>query len=159
MKRMMNLYIAGRLPGLNELLAGKSTQCGNWNRYNELKCQWYGQIKLLTQARKIGLQEPGYATVLFREPNTRRDPDNVVGGGTKLLFDSLVGAGVLPGDGWQTVLGYVGYWVLSPKQAGCLIHWGDELLTKTAMLALMEKELKYGGRENEASRGAASGRP
>lgn len=128
------------MPGLNDLLAAKSSIQGKWNAYNQVKNQWYGQIKLLALARGIEPQGPGMATMLFIEPHRQRDPDNVVGAGAKLLLDSFVGAGVLPGDGWSVNLGFVGYWICRTDGAGCLFHWGDELLDKAAMLQLLEKE-------------------
>jgi hypothetical protein len=132
------------MPGLNDLLAAKSSIQGKWNSYNQIKAQWYGQIKLLAQARGIEPQGPGMATMLYIEPHRQRDPDNVVGAGTKLLLDSLVSAGVLPGDGWSANLGFVGYWICRSENAGCLFHWGDELLSKPSMLLLYEAEVKRG---------------
>lgn len=105
---------------------------------------WYGRVKLLCLAKGIGLQGPGFLTMLYCEPTRKRDPDNIVGGGTKLLLDSLVGAGVLRGDGWGDNLGFIGYWVHRSNREGCLIHWGDEIFTKQAMEALLEKELENG---------------
>jgi hypothetical protein len=141
---VFTLYVAGRLPGLNELLNLKGTVNGSWNGYNSLKCKWYGQIALLARARGIQPQPAGCMTFLFVEPDRRRDPDNLVAGGAKLLLDSLVGADVLPGDGWLHNLGFVGFWICKPARAGCLLHWGDELLSKEAMVALLEKEGKDG---------------
>ena len=138
--------VRGRLPGLNELLNKKATSGGNgWNAYNALKCQWYGQIALLVRGRGIGAQAPGYGTFLFLEPSRQRDPDNIVAGGVKLLLDSLVGCEVLPGDGWGNNLGFIGYWELTPGQAGCLIHWDNEILSKASMLELCEEEKKKHG--------------
>lgn len=134
----MLIWIPGRLPGLNEMLQAKSTQTGKWNRYNEFKCQWSSQIKVLIQAKGIGLSPPGYGSFLFIEPSMKRDPDNLVSGGVKLLLDCFVGAGVLAGDGWADNLGFVGYWICRKNRAGCLVHWGEEILTKDAMLALFE---------------------
>ena len=102
------MWVPGRLPGLNELLREKANVHGRWNGYNEIKCQWYGQIQLLARAKQVDRQGPGFATFLFVEPNAKRDPDNIVAGGVKLLLDSLVGSGVLLGDGWTHVLGFVG---------------------------------------------------
>jgi hypothetical protein len=141
---VFTLFVRGRLPGLNELLNLKGTVNGSWNGYNSLKCKWYGQIALLARARGIQPQPAGFMTFLFVEPDRRRDPDNLVAGGAKLLFDSLVGADVLPGDGWLHNLGFVGFWICSPARAGCLLHWGDELMSKDAMVALLEKEGKNG---------------
>lgn len=136
----MILWIVGRVPSLNELLDAKAKQRGKWNRYNDIKANWASQVKLAAVLKRIGLQPPGCGTFLFCEPDQRRDPDNVVGAGVKLLLDSLVAADVLGGDGWHDNLGFCGYWTLTPGRAGCLIHWGDEILTKPEMLALLEKE-------------------
>jgi len=125
---------------LNDLLAGSRNHKGSWNAYNEQKRRWYGQIRLLCQAKRVETVGPGYFTFVFVEPDRRRDPDNVAAGGIKLLFDSLVGADVMKGDSWAHVLGFVSYWVHTPGKAGCLVHHGDALLTKDDALSLLEKE-------------------
>lgn len=136
----MILRVFGRLPGLNELLAGSRNAKGSWNQYNALKAQWYGQIKLLLQAKGVRPVGPGYFTFLFVEPNKKRDPDNLTAGGIKLLLDSLVGAEVLAGDGWSSVLGFVSYWQVGEKP-GCLIVWDErQTLSKPAMQGTLEKE-------------------
>lgn len=140
----MLIWIPSRLPSLNDLLDAKGTVRGQWNKYNQQKSVWFGQVKGLCLARNVGAQDPGYGTFLFVEPNQKRDPDNIVAGGVKLLFDSFVGAGVLAGDGWRDNLGFVGYWTCKTARAGCLVHWGPELLTKETMLSLLEKELNRG---------------
>jgi hypothetical protein len=90
--------------------------------------------------------------MLYVEPNRKRDPDNIVAGGTKLLLDSLVGAGVLRGDGWSDNLGFIGYWAYRASREGCLVHWGEEILTKQAMEALLEKELENSGKNENGNR-------
>jgi hypothetical protein len=155
---VFTLFVSGRLPGLNELLNQKATVSGNWNGYNRLKCQWYGQIALLVRARGIQPQPAGFMTFLFLEPTRKRDPDNLVAGGAKLLFDSLVGAEVLPGDGWLHNLGFVGFWEHTPNRAGCLLHWGDELLSKAQMLKLYEELLEKEGKDGTANDGRGTPR-
>lgn len=137
----MKLWIPGRLPSLNKLLDAKSTQKGNWNSYNDLKCQWFGQIRLLIVAKRVQPVGPGYFTFLFCEPDMRRDPDNVAAGGVKLLFDSFVGAEVMAGDGWKHVLGFTAHWTHTPGKAGCYVEFSeDRLLSKAEMLANIQKE-------------------
>lgn len=139
----MNVWIPGRLPGLNELLSSKSSQQGNWNAYNDTKRRWYGLIKLLAQANRLEPVGPGYWTFLFCEENRRRDPDNVVSGGVKLLFDSLVGAGVMKGDSWAHVLGYVGYWGQFSGRVGCLVHFDAERVwSKGSMEAILDLKVE-----------------
>lgn len=137
----MRLWINGRFPSLNQLLDAKSTQKGSWNSYNALKCEWFGQIKRLVELERVESVGPGYFTFLFVEPDRRRDPDNIVSAGVKLILDSLVGCEVIAGDGWSQVLGYVGYWVQREKRAGCFVVWNETGLTsKAAMEAELEKE-------------------
>lgn len=136
------LWVPGRLPGLNDLLGAKSTQRGAWNAYNSLKQQWSGQIKTLCALKRIDSVGPGCFTFMFVEPTRRRDPDNLVSGGVKLIFDALVSAEVLSGDGWDQVLGFCGYWIHEKDRAGCLVHhdpWHTP--SKDQMLVELEKEL------------------
>lgn len=138
----MNLFVRGRLPGLNELLAGSRNAKGGWNAYNEQKQRWYGQIRLLCQAKRVETVGPGHFTFLFIEPDRRRDPDNVVAGGVKLLFDSLVGAGVMKGDSWAHVLGFCGFWAQDSGRVGCLVHHDpSQLVDRASMMVLLEKEV------------------
>ena len=138
----MDLWLVGRFPGLNELLGAKSSQKGSWNAYNDLKRRHYGQIKLLCQAQRIDPVGPGYFSLLFCEPDRRRDPDNLAAGGIKLIFDSLVGAGVMKGDSWTHVLGFVSYWKVSSR-VGCMLHWDAERLwSRESMEALLDLKLE-----------------
>lgn len=147
----MNVWIPGRFPSLNEIIGSQSRGKNNWNAYNALKVQWYGQIKLICQAKRMPLQDPTYATFLFCEPTRARDPDNLVAGGVKLLLDSFVGAEVLSGDGWASILGFIGYWTHTKGKAGCLVRFHPErLATKAEMLADLEKESGYANQENRS---------
>lgn len=139
------------MPGLNEMLAGNRAS-GRWNSYNEVKCVWYGQIKVLVLALGVASHGPGFATMLFCEPNRKRDPDNLVSGGAKILLDSLVGCEVLPGDDWNSNLGFIGFWQHTPGRAGCLFHWDDELISRASMLELLEKEQGKDGIANNRLR-------
>src|SRR4051812_18775864 len=94
------MWISGRLPSLNDLLDRKGTIDGRWNAYNQLKGQWFGQIQLLVRSAGIQAQGPGCASALWVEPHRQRDPDNVIGGGFKLLLDAFVGCEIIAGDGW-----------------------------------------------------------
>lgn len=134
---MTDLWIGGRLPGLNELLAGKSTQKQGWNAYNDVKQRWFGQIKLRCLEQHVQPVGPAYFSFLFVEPDRRRDPDNVSGGGIKLIFDSLVGAEVMKGDSWAHVLGFVSYWQVGAAP-GCLVHADEhKIWSKESMEALL----------------------
>lgn len=146
------LWVPGRLPGLNELLNGKSQARNGWNAYNQTKQRWTASVILLSRVRGLSAVGPGYWSYLCAEPNQKRDPLNIVAGAVKILEDALVKGGLLENDGWADVLGFVGYWVHRREQAGCLLRWHpSELATKQAMLALLDKEMANES-ANQASR-------
>lgn len=92
--------IAGRLPGMNELL-------GAFRRHH------FAGAKLKREATGLcaewaiagGLprfEKPVRITVDWHEPNNRRDPDNVQAG-IKFILDGLIHANRLPNDGRKWV--------------------------------------------------------
>jgi Holliday junction resolvase RusA-like endonuclease len=88
--------IVGRLPGINEII-GKARS----NHYASAaqKRRWTAYCaKAATEAGLPKITKPVKISVAWFEPNTRRDADNVAGGGTKFVLDGLVDAGVLPDD-------------------------------------------------------------
>lgn len=93
--------IEGRLPGMNDFIGAM-----NANRWKgaELKRKETKRcamaVKGLTPIRK-----PVMLSIAWFEPNARRDIDNVAAGGTKVLLDGLVMAGILPSDGRKWVRG------------------------------------------------------
>lgn len=98
------LWIPGRLPGLNEIILASSKRSGKYSPYAKLKEQWGGTIALLAHAqnfpRLVGRHDFYYE---FLEPNMRRDPSNFIAGGVKIIEDALQLAGLLDGDGWKNV--------------------------------------------------------
>ncbi len=89
----------GRLPGLNEII--------DKARYNKFasaaqKLQFMNDV-----AYQIPFQEcanrhkyfidPVNVFIKWYEPNSKRDPDNIMAG-QKFILDALVGKGVLPDD-------------------------------------------------------------
>lgn len=104
------LIIAGRLPGMNEMLGSSTRIARNYNAkggrhtgYSKLKLQWGESVTLLCRAQGIKPVPSAHFRFTWIEPNTRRDPDNI-SAGKKLIFDGLVTAGVLPEDGWGQIL-------------------------------------------------------
>ena len=145
---MPTIFLPSRMPSLNELLDGKA-QHGSWNRYNATKAKWASDIGLVVRARGLSAQGPTYLSVLWLEPNTRRDPDNILSGGFKLLLDSLVKAGVMDGDGWNDVLGLAGFWHKVPEKVGCLVYFSPSgLVTKDTMMLLLQQEMSGNGNSN-----------
>lgn len=131
---MQTLWIPGPLPGMNDVIktckiADFGKHGKRWNAYNELKGRWSREIELIARATGMRSLIGGYFTFMFAEANKRRDPDNVVGGGHKIIFDSLVGAGFIVNDGWTQVQGFADYWIVDRHRPGVLC-----MVTKSATL-------------------------
>ena len=100
------LWVPGRLPGLNEVIAAAKGRGGRGHAYATMK-RTVGEM-IWAYAKAARLCPVKRARLAFRwvEKDKRRDPDNVSSAGRKFVFDSLVAAGVLPGDGWAAVAGW-----------------------------------------------------
>jgi hypothetical protein len=122
------LFIPGPLPGLNELLAAAKSGHGRGNAYSRLKADWGQTVWAHAKAAKLRHFD-GPASLLFvwREKNKRRDIDNVAGGGTKLVLDGLVKAGVLDGDGWRDVYSIEHRFQVDAKKPGVLVILGPAM--------------------------------
>ncbi len=122
----MNLefFVPGPLPGLNELNHANSRTVFRGGKrfpaYALLKSEWQGVVIAAARAAKIGVF--GYSQVFFHfnwmERDKRRDPDNFVAGGKKIILDGLVKGGFLKNDGWQNVKGWDDRWDVFPKRPG-----------------------------------------
>lgn len=148
---MPGLWLAGRLPGLNELLDSKSQQHGKWNKYNAKKGQLAATIGLVARSQNLGLQSPCYVSMLVLEPNRKRDPDNITSGAFKIILDSLSSCGVLAGDGWAEILGLAGYWDYIPGKVGTFLHFSQSgLVTKETMQLMLQERLgnEHSGKAN-----------
>lgn len=93
------LTIYGRLIGTNELINTART-----NRFLAAK-QKHEQMDIVTAAilsdkefRNNKYTKSVVANIDFYEPNEKKDVDNVIGGGIKIIFDSLVVNGILADD-------------------------------------------------------------
>lgn len=105
MDEEIKLVHYGRLPGLNEMVNANRT-C--W--YMGAKMKKGDQRDLiydfLEQANGRKMEEPCTVRVDFWEKDNRRDDDNVIGGGCKVVFDALTKAGIIRDDSpkWVHVL-------------------------------------------------------
>lgn len=88
--------IAGRLPGLNEIISANRSHFHAGRRQKketqEICAQYIliGKVPVFTGAVRI--------TFHWFEPNSRRDLDNISGGGSKFILDALVESGRLGND-------------------------------------------------------------
>lgn len=118
------LWVRGRLPGLNEIIDARGRRSATeyrWDGYNALKKRWADQIVLAARQQDFKATKGGRFTYLFVEPNQRRDPSNIAGGGIKIIEDALVGAELLPNDGWKCIATIRPYWTVRPEAVGALV--------------------------------------
>lgn len=103
---VQHLWVPGRLPGLNEVIAAAKGRGGKGHAYAAMK-RTVGEM-IWAYAKSARLQPVKRARLEFRwiEKDRRRDPDNVSSAGRKFVLDALVTAGVLPGDGWAAIAGW-----------------------------------------------------
>lgn len=59
------------------------------------------------QLKGIKINNPVFMEYTWYEPNKRRDKDNISSYGRKVIQDGLVKAGVLHGDGWSHIIGFL----------------------------------------------------
>lgn len=96
------LYIAGRLPGLNEIIGearAHRMRSARQKKSNTAAVHWSAVAATLHP-----VEGPVELVIHWCEKKNRkhRDPDNVAAG-VKFILDGLVDARVLPDDGWDVV--------------------------------------------------------
>lgn len=118
-----SLWVPGPLPGLNELLAAAKSGRGRGNAYSRLKSQWTETIWALAKSAKLQpMTTPVRLGFLWVERDKRRDPDNVAGGGRKLVLDGLVKAGVIADDGADEIRSWVDTFAVDKRGAGVRVE-------------------------------------
>lgn len=91
--------IIGKLPSLNEIINEGRTSI-RWaarqkKRYTE-QTAWEIKMQCVPY-----ITRPIVVRLTWFVKDKRTDPDNLAGGGCKVLMDALQMAGVLENDGWQ----------------------------------------------------------
>jgi len=120
---MQALWIPARLPGLNELIAAAKSGHGKGNAYARLKDNWTTTIAVLSsRARLQPMTGAVRLSFLWVEKDKRRDPDNVAGGGRKLILDGLVKAGVLTDDGVDEIRSWVDTFAVDKQRPGVRVE-------------------------------------
>jgi len=100
MTTVFSVFLAGRLPGLNEVTAQNRR-----NRYAGAKQKATVEAALLAQLPRGPILSGGLRwRFTWYEADKRRDPDNIASG-VKFVFDALQAAGLLPNDNWQYIAG------------------------------------------------------
>ena len=116
------VFIPGPMPGMNELIGAANR---SRFQYAAMKKSWTEVVHIHALASKLRRAEsPVAVSFIWRERDRRRDIDNVAGGGSKLVLDGLVKAGVLAGDGWRDVYSIDHLFQVDAKNPGVLVRIG-----------------------------------
>jgi len=122
---IQTLWIPGRLPGLNEIVEDAKGSGGRGRKYSKSKREETDRIAWLAKAAR--LKPMGRVRVIFewREPNLKRDVDNIRAG-AKYVLDGLVAAKVLAKDGRKHVVGLADEYGLDRLLPGVLVTLIEE---------------------------------
>ncbi len=99
-KKTDTIIIPGELPDLNQIIAESKN---HWGSYSSLKKANTQLVAFCTKQatkrkyKKIDLDITWYCK------NKRKDKDNIMAGGLKMILDGLVVAGVIQNDGWAHI--------------------------------------------------------
>jgi Holliday junction resolvase RusA-like endonuclease len=119
---IQSFFVPGPLPSLNELLGAKRNGRGTrQDAYGKLKKRWAHDVQTSALVRGIKPVNAAKIRFIWHEKDRRRDPDNISGGGQKLVLDALVKAGILPNDGWNQVLQLDHVFIVDKESPGVTI--------------------------------------
>lgn len=121
-KREQKFYVNQRLDGLNEVIKEART---HWSHgANHKKAQQEIVEWAIVAAKKKGLAPvtgPFRLELFFAEPNTARDPDNIVSA-KKFILDALQTMKIIPNDNQKFVLGFSERWGLADEKHPVGVH-------------------------------------
>lgn len=117
---IQSFFIAGRLPGMNEIIKAAKSGRGKVNAYARQKAEFTAVCA--NAAIRSGIRPVDCCDVKLRwhEPARRRDPDNLCAA-TKFVLDGLVSACVLRNDGWDDVLSLSHSWLVTDGVSGVMV--------------------------------------
>ncbi len=152
------LWVAGKVPSLNELLDAKSRgqpklrsiimkqkpvkgNAGNrYSLYNDIKQEWKRKtIRALPDGSKP-VQQAYFGYVIVEE-TVKRDPSNICSAAIKFIEDGLVEAKVMPNDGWRNVLGIRMVCIHRPgRDPGIFVVMSDQRLDEDELVRRYEED-------------------
>ena len=114
---VQSFFVPGPLPGMNEIVEA-SKQGSKGRIYAAMKRDNTALVRLC--ARLLDPMSAAHVRLEWREPNKRRDPDNIRAG-VKFVLDGLVAAEVLGGDGWSHVRSLADAFAVDADRPGVLV--------------------------------------
>lgn len=113
-----SLWVPGKFPGMNEMIAAAKAGRGKSNAYSRMKAIF--TAKVAGRARDLAPVSRAEIGFIWHEESMRRDPDNFIAA-QKFALDGLVAAKILPGDGWKHVTSITHSWIHAPGKPGVTI--------------------------------------
>ena len=111
-------FIPGPLPGLNEMIGASNA---SRHKYNALKKKWEKVVWAAVKEYGIEPIDRAYFEFTWWERNRRRDPDNIAAA-RKFIFDGLVSAKILKGDGWKQIEGWLDEFCICDDEPGVTVY-------------------------------------
>jgi hypothetical protein len=105
MEKKIEIWIAGKLPGLNDILGAAKSGNGAGNAYARLKKEWTAYVAKIISSCELEPAQSIFVDIRWIEQNKKRDPDNI-STGKKFIFDGMVKSGFLENDGWKQIKGW-----------------------------------------------------
>lgn len=119
-----SFFVPMQMPNLNDVIEACKT---HYAVYAKLKRKWGSTVALCARAGGFTrIQHPAHFSFEFREPDRRRDPDNLIAGGLKVIFDAMQDAGLLHNDGWNDVLSITTSWRVDKERPGVMLTVREE---------------------------------
>lgn len=110
---------------MNEVVAAAKGFRGRGFGYSKMKQEWTAKVGEAAHRDCVKpFAGPVFITFRWQEKTRRRDPDNFAAG-KKFVLDGLVDAGVLVGDGWGHVAGWLDEWNVVKEKPGVLVILED----------------------------------
>lgn len=120
----IRVWIPGRLPGENEIIAAAKSGRGRGNAYSRLKKQWTDYVSLIISEANIKPMETISLIFVWTEQDRRRDKDNIAAA-KKFILDGLQQAGVIDNDGWSQVATWQDQFAINPFSPGVMVSIFD----------------------------------
>lgn len=116
---MVSFFIPCLLPSVNDII-----NANRRSRYDGAgqKREAQNDVIMAIRASKAKPVEhyPVIVNITWKEPNRKRDPDNIAGG-KKFIMDALQAEGIIRNDGWKEIAGYNDYFRVDPDDIGVFV--------------------------------------
>jgi Holliday junction resolvase RusA-like endonuclease len=126
-----SFYSEEKIPGFNEMVTaakgfGTRKKGKIFNGYTYMKNLWTTKLVETIKKNKISSVDRVYLHMVWIEPNTKRDPDNI-SSFIKFILDALQKANIIPNDGWANIVGFSHEFIRIPKKRGVTVRIYNEI--------------------------------